>query len=75
MRLSARRANDSRLAGFVGGMEDGNGGVDIVKHFILLPSVQTFNRITLVRVCLSPVLYCISPFICSFDWAGLCEYT
>lgn len=34
MRLSARRANDSRLAGFVGGMEDGSGGVDIVKHFI-----------------------------------------
>lgn len=41
----------------------------------MLPSVQTFNRITLVRVCLSPFLYCISPFICSFDWAGLCEYT
>lgn len=36
MRLSARRAKLSRLAGLTGGNDDGNGGVDMIKYLLQL---------------------------------------
>lgn len=35
MRLSARRANDSRRPELITGIVGGNGGVDILKMYIL----------------------------------------
>lgn len=44
MRLSARRANDSRLPpGGTGGMDVDNGGVDITNHvYVTLKNLRNF---------------------------------
>lgn len=84
IRLSALRANDSRLAGFVGGIEDGSGGVDMLKHFLCyLKCFQ--SKLLIVLFCARVCLPCRAPSVfraifhrlLNFVWLNwiMCAYT